>query len=218
MLFSWQGDNGKGGSHVAEIEKKARAAALAADPPSLPREEPAVAPAPAPILEREPSKPHSPVHTNTSKRPAAPRPASPSARPAPVPVEDPFSPPAGMMRSAEKPIPLAAIQGKRATAGASEPRAISQAQISEVVRKKENQAGLKTCYERALKRDGRLRTGRLDITVSIGPMGTVQRVQVHGSADFMVIDKCLKEAIRHWRFPGNSEEYATSFPLILQGG
>jgi outer membrane biosynthesis protein TonB len=218
ILLSWQGDNGKGVSHVAEIEKKARAAALAADPPSLPREEPAIAPAPALALapEREPSKTHAPVHTNTSKRPAAPRPASPSAKPAPV--EDPFSPPAGMMRSAEKPIPLAAIQGKRATAGAGEPRAISQAQISEVVRKKENQAGLKTCYERALKRDGRLRTGRLDITVSIGPMGTVQRVQVNGSADFMVIDKCLKEAIRHWRFPGNSEEYATSFPLILQGG
>jgi hypothetical protein len=54
--------------------------------------------------------------------------------------------------------------------------------------------------------------------VSIGPMGTVQRVQVHGTADFMIIETCLKEAIRHWRFPANNEEYATSFPLILQGG
>jgi outer membrane biosynthesis protein TonB len=63
-----------------------------------------------------------------------------------------------------------------------------------------------------------LRTGRLDITVSIGESGTVQRVQVHGPADFMIIEDCIKSAIRHWRFPANAEEYATSFPLILQGG
>jgi predicted Zn finger-like uncharacterized protein len=214
ILLSWQGENGKGVAKVAEIEKKARAAALAAEPVTVASEEsePAVAPSVGP----EPSKTHAPAHT--SKRGSRPQALAPAPAPSgkPAPVEDPFAPPAGMTRSAEKPIPLAAVQGRRATAG--EPRAISQAQISEVVRNKENQAGLKTCYERALKRDGRLRTGRLDITVSIGPMGTVQRVQVHGSADFMVIDKCLKEAIRHWRFPANAEEYATSFPLILQGG
>ena len=213
ILLSWQGESGKGVGKVAEIEKKARAAALAAEPVPVPPEE--SEPAIAPAAEPEPSKTRAPAHA--SKRVPRPQaaPAPTSAKPAPV--EDPFAPPAGMTRSAEKPIPLAAIQGKRAPA-ANEPRAVSQTQISEVVRKKENQAALKTCYERALKQDGRLRTGRLDITVSIGPMGTVQRVQVHGSADFMVIDKCLKEAIRHWRFPVSSEEYATSFPLILQGG
>jgi outer membrane biosynthesis protein TonB len=217
ILLSWQGE--KGVSNVAEIERKARAAALAAEPVPAPPE--VKAPALAPSIEPEPSKPHAAAPAHASKRVV--RPSVPAPAPAPAqngkaaPVEDPFAAPAGMTRSAEKPIPLAAIQGKRATA-ANEPRVVSQSQISEVVRKKENQAGLKTCYERALKRDGRLRTGRLDITVSIGPMGTVQRVQVHGSADFMVIDKCLKEAIRHWRFPASSEEYATSFPLILQGG
>jgi outer membrane biosynthesis protein TonB len=90
-------------------------------------------------------------------------------------------------------------------------------QIAEVVRNKEHQNGLKTCYERAAKRDGRLRTGRLDITVSVGASGTVQRVQVHGPADFLIIDDCIKDAIRHWRFPASTEEYGTSFPLILQG-
>jgi outer membrane biosynthesis protein TonB len=219
ILLSWQGENGKGVSKVAEIEKKARAAALAADPVPVPAKESALAVAPS--VDPEPSKPHASAAAHASKRVS--RPAVPTPTPAPAqnakaaPVEDPFAPPAGMTRSAEKPIPLAALQGTRASV-ANEPRPVSQAQISEVVRKKENQAGLKTCYERALKRDGRLRTGRLDITVSIGAMGTVQRVQVNGAADFMVIDKCLKEAIRHWRFPASSEEYATSVPLILQGG
>ncbi len=216
ILFSWRGDGAKELGKVAEIEKKARAAALAAEPLPVAPEEPAVAPSVAPSVESVPSKPHGPAAAHASKRVLRPAAPSPSAKPAP-PAPDPFAAPAGMTRSAEKPIPLAAIQGKRASAS-PQPRVISQSQISEVIRKKENQAGLKTCYERALKRDGRLRTGRLDITVSIGPMGTVQRVQVHGSADFMVIDKCLKGAIRHWRFPANSEEYATSFPLILQGG
>lgn len=62
-----------------------------------------------------------------------------------------------------------------------------------------------------------MREGRLDITVSIGATGVVQQVQVHGPSDFLLIDSCIKNAIRHWRFPANVEEYAMSFPLILQG-
>jgi outer membrane biosynthesis protein TonB len=208
------GDGGKDVDKVAEIEKKARAAALAANPIPFAPEQPSADPTPTnPVMDV--SKAHAPqAHANNKKvsKPAAP---SPSGKPAPA--ENPLEPPAGMMRSTEKPIPLAAIQGKRVPA-ANEPKPIPREAIADVIRRKENQAGLKTCYERALKRDGRLRAGRLDITVSIGPMGSVQKVQVHGSADFMIIEGCLKEAIRHWRFPSNSEEYATSFPLILQGG
>ncbi len=97
-------------------------------------------------------------------------------------------------------------------------REVSQSQLGEFVRSKENQAGIKTCYERALKRDSRLRTGRLDITVSVGATGVVQNVQVHGPSDFLIIQDCIKSAIRHWHFPANMEEYATSFPFIMQGG
>ena len=135
--------------------------------------------------------------------------------------EDPFEGPPSSSGVAERPAPVERPgQPRRSRSGPSgeEDRGVSQAQISEVVRNKENQAGLKTCYERALKRDGRLRTGRLDVTVSVGQNGGVQRVQVHGPSDFMIIDDCIKNAIRHWRFPASAEEYATSFPLILQGG
>ena len=97
-------------------------------------------------------------------------------------------------------------------------REVSQSQLGEFVRSKENQAGIRTCYERALKRDSRLRTGRLDITVSVGASGIVQNVQVHGPSDFLIIQDCIKNAVRHWHFPANVDEYGTSFPLIMQGG
>ena len=154
-----------------------------------------------------------------SKRRAAVRPAVRSGKAAVV-GEDPFEGPSPSSHRAERPIvPVEADQSRRSRSGpaGAEVKAVSQSQIAEVVRNKEHQNGLKTCYERAAKRDGRLRTGRLDITVSVGASGTVQRVQVHGPADFLIIDDCIKDAIRHWRFPASTEEYGTSFPLILQG-
>jgi outer membrane biosynthesis protein TonB len=153
------------------------------------------------------------------KRRAAVRPAVRSGKAAVV-GEDPFEGPNPSSHRAERPIvPVEADQSRRSRSGPSggEVKTVSQLQIAEVVRNKEHQNGLKTCYERAAKRDGRLRTGRLDITVSVGASGTVQRVQVHGPADFLIIDDCIKDAIRHWRFPTSTEEYGTSFPLILQG-
>ena len=52
-----------------------------------------------------------------------------------------------------------------------ESRSVSQAQITAVVRNPANQAGLKSCYERALKMDNHLTSGRIDVTVSISRLG-----------------------------------------------
>jgi hypothetical protein len=203
ILLSWRSDNGKAAGAAAEIERRAKAAAAAVEvEPSAPEENTAL-PGAAP-------KARTPV------RAGAKRATRPKGKAAAV-GDDPFEAPAARaLPAGERPVPLASSRPRSTPAG--EARTISQSQISEVVRKKENQAGIKTCYERALKRDGRLRAGRLDITVSISERGNVQRVQVNGSADFLIIDSCIKNAIRHWRFPANIEEYATSFPLILQGG
>jgi len=95
---------------------------------------------------------------------------------------------------------------------------VSQSQISAVVRSKTNQAGLKTCYERALKMDNRLTSGRIDVTVSIGTSGIVQRVVINAPASFILVEPCIKSAVKRWVFPPSSEEYATNFPLIMQGG
>jgi predicted Zn finger-like uncharacterized protein len=95
---------------------------------------------------------------------------------------------------------------------------VSQGQISAVVRSSANQAGLRACYERALKLDNNLTSGRMDVTVSIWASGTVQRVVVNAPSSLMLIEPCIKAAVKRWRFPPSSEDYGTNFPLILQGG
>jgi len=97
-------------------------------------------------------------------------------------------------------------------------KTVSQSQITAVVRNPANQAGLKSCYERALKMDNRLTSGRIDVTVSIGASGAVKRVVINAPASFILVEPCIKSAVKRWVFPRNTEEYGTNFPLILQGG
>jgi len=208
ILFSWRGETAKGAPPAPEPAAPAQVAPSVGEAEPPPQDEPTVAPEAAPKGRAAPR--------GGSRRSAPAHAAGPSAKPAAV-GEDPFEAASPASRVVERRVPVVAPSQSRGSAG-NAGREVSQEQIGAVVRNKENQAGLKTCYERALRRDGRLRTGRLDITVSVGEGGTVQRVQVHGPTDFLIIDGCLKNAIRHWRFPANAEEYATSFPLILQGG
>jgi predicted Zn finger-like uncharacterized protein len=100
----------------------------------------------------------------------------------------------------------------------NEQSTVSQERISAVVRNRNNQAALKSCYERALKMDNRLTSGRMDVTVSIGMSGMVQRVVVNAPSSFILVEPCIKSAVKRWVFPPSSEEYAANFPLIMQGG
>ena len=211
IVLSWRGEGAKPVPSVHESAARA---------PEVPSVEPVEETPPRDDTTIEPEARHRGRTARvTPRRRAAVRPAVRSGKAAVV-GEDPFEGPSPSSHRAERPIvPVEADQSRRSRSGpaGAEVKAVSQSQIAEVVRNKEHQNGLKTCYERAAKRDGRLRTGRLDITVSVGASGTVQRVQVHGPADFLIIDDCIKDAIRHWRFPASTEEYGTSFPLILQG-
>jgi outer membrane biosynthesis protein TonB len=99
-----------------------------------------------------------------------------------------------------------------------ESRSVSQAQITAVVRNPANQAGLKSCYERALKMDNHLTSGRIDVTVSIAASGAVQRVVINAPSSFILVEPCIKSAVKRWSFPPNTEDYGTNFPLIMQGG
>jgi hypothetical protein len=66
--------------------------------------------------------------------------------------------------------------------------------------------------------DNHLTSGRIDVTVSIGMSGTVEHVVVNAPSSFILVEPCIKTAVRRWVFPPSSEEYATNFPLIMQGG
>ena len=90
----------------------------------------------------------------------------------PAPVSAPAA------QSSERPVPKlsgrSGVEDSRPNPFA-ETQEVSQSQISAVVRNKANQAALKSCYERALKMDNHLTSGRIDVTVSIGTVG-------HGAA------------------------------------
>ena len=212
ILFSWRNDSGKAATAAS------KPAASAPEVPSLAHVEPL--PQDGNTVARGAEPKGRTGARAASKRPAVVHSAGPSAK-GPAVGEDPFEGPSAPSHSTERPVPVVAPdQSRRSHSGLSggAVREVTQSQLHEFVKGRENQAGIRMCYERALKRDSRLRTGRLDITVSVGATGVVQNVQVHGPADFLIMEDCVKTTIRHWHFPPNVEEYATSFPFIMQGG
>jgi hypothetical protein len=58
----------------------------------------------------------------------------------------------------------------------------------------------------------------VEVTASIGTSGAIQRVVINAPSSFILVEPCIKSAVKRWVFPPSSEEYATNFPLILQGG
>jgi hypothetical protein len=78
-----------------------------------------------------------------------------------------------------------------------------------------NQSGVRICYERALKRDARLRL-RLDVQVSVRSTGAVEHVSIDGPADPPELTACIRNVIKTWQFPSAPEAYRSAFPLRLQ--
>jgi hypothetical protein len=86
-----------------------------------------------------------------------------------------------------------------------------------VFKQPDHHTAIKSCYERALKRDDNLKLARLDINVNVGETGSVKRVRVDAPTEFNAVSECIRDAVRRWRFPSNTKEYEAKFPLILQG-
>jgi hypothetical protein len=89
------------------------------------------------------------------------------------------------------------------------------AQVSAVVHNPDNQAGVRTCYERALKSVGHATGGRVDVNVLVGPSGAVRRVALEAPPRLAMLGPCIRRVISHWAFPSNPVEYGTQFPLVL---
>jgi predicted Zn finger-like uncharacterized protein len=174
-----------------------------------------------------------PPQATEPKLAAAEIPAPPPAQERPAPVRQPSEPSSRKSFSGksvhhgghatERPAKEKAPAGPPRLNGArpnpfDEAKSVSQSLITAVVRNPANQSALKSCYERALKMDNHLTSGRIDVTVSIGTSGAVQRVVVNAPSSFILVEPCIKGAVKRWVFPPNTEEYATNFPLIMQGG
>jgi hypothetical protein len=99
-----------------------------------------------------------------------------------------------------------------------ENKGVSPSQLTAVVRDSGNQSALRACYDRALKMDTHLTSGRIDVRVAISMSGSVQRVVINAPSSFMLVEPCIKAAVKRWHFPSNNEDYDYSFPLLMQGG
>jgi predicted Zn finger-like uncharacterized protein len=139
----------------------------------------------------------------------APSLAPPSLEPAPLSPDEAAGPRRG---AAERRVPEMRSKGPAAGAGSDGP---TEAMIIAVVKK--NQSTIKSCYERALKRDDRLRSGRIDVTAELGSSGTVKSVSLTAPPEFATVEACIKMAVRRWAFPTAPHEYRAEFPLIMQG-
>ncbi len=177
----------------------------------------ALRPRAARVEPRRPARPAAkpePQPTPTAAKPA-PAPAPPTVEPAPI--QDPGAPLPGGERRVKTYAPQPTLA--RAAGPASGPVVgqVSEAMISEVVKKRVNQEAIKSCYERALRRDDRLRSGRIDVTASVGLSGAVKTVVVSAPPEFSSVEPCIRSSVKRWAFPSTQEEYSINFPLILQG-
>jgi hypothetical protein len=92
---------------------------------------------------------------------------------------------------------------------------VSQQAIMAVVT--QNRRSLNLCYDRVLKHDSSLKSGRVVTHVRIGVSGSVTGVSVpdpqYANSE---IGQCIAQTIKHWHFPSADAEYETEFPIILQ--
>jgi len=89
--------------------------------------------------------------------------------------------------------------------------------INAVVNKHENKVAITACYERALKRDEKLRSGKMNVSLTVKPSGIPGNISITAPPEFASVEACIKQAVRRWMFPASSEEYQIEFPLIMAG-
>jgi hypothetical protein len=112
--------------------------------------------------------------------------------------------------------PVAAESKRPRARRARPPRStVSSADAEIVAVIRNNQTGVRMCYERALKRDPRLSL-RLDARVNISSAGLVEGVSLSGLPAGSPLDTCVRDVMRTWKFPPRPAAYATAFPMILQ--
>jgi predicted Zn finger-like uncharacterized protein len=120
---------------------------------------------------------------------------------------------------------LMKLYGKSGPSGATPPSVRKRARRSGFVRQvrpsellrlqRKNKTSLKTCYERALKRDESLSELKAEVTVTIGDSGIVKRVRVKAGNN-PSLTTCVTRSIKRWVFPAVGEQ-TLGFPIIFRG-
>jgi hypothetical protein len=92
---------------------------------------------------------------------------------------------------------------------------VSQQSILAVVT--QNRRSLNLCYDRVLKHDSTLKSGRVVTHVKIGISGAVTGVSLpdpqYANSE---LGQCIAQTVKRWHFPSADSEYEMDFPIILQ--
>jgi hypothetical protein len=128
-------------------------------------------------------------------------------------------PPSALEQQEQEPEPEqpVAAESKRPRARrARAPRSSGSSADAEIVAViRNNQTGVRMCYERALKSDPGLSL-RLDARVNISAAGLVDQVSLSGLRAGSPLHTCIHDVMRGWKFPPRAAPYDTAFPMILQ--
>lgn len=107
-------------------------------------------------------------------------------------------------------------------APAAETEAAKPAGLTDQVRKKldDNKPALQSCVDDALKRDPKLRAGKIHVVATIAPTGQVTSVKIDKRAvDEAPLGACLKRTTRKIAFPSfNGDAFDVDIPMVVTAG
>ncbi len=112
-------------------------------------------------------------------------------------------------------VPSEALASKAGVALKKRPEGLGEEQLYRVISRGKRQ--LQRCYETALRYMVSDETIRLDVDLTVGRSGRVDRVNTRGRT-LGDMEDCIERAIRAWRFPPAGRTTRSSFPLIFQPG
>ena len=135
-----------------------------------------------------------------------------------VPVPAQATPPAAPKPSDPAPAP----QAKAVEPAQAAPPAPAVGLTAEQVRRKldESKPALQGCIDEVVKRDPKLRVGKIHITATIAPNGQVTAVRIDKrSVDESPLGACLKKATRRIAFPPfNGSAFDVDIPIVVTAG
>jgi hypothetical protein len=112
-------------------------------------------------------------------------------------------------------VPSQALSRKAGAEPGRRPEGIREEQLYRTISRGKRQ--LQRCYETALRYTVSEETIRLDVDLTVGVSGRVDRIKTRGRT-LGNMDECIERVIRGWRFPTAGRATDTSFPLIFQPG
>lgn len=112
-------------------------------------------------------------------------------------------------------VPSQALSRKAGAEPGKQPEGLREEQLYRTISRGKRQ--LQRCYETALRYTISEETIRLDVDLTVGVSGKIDRIRTRGRT-LGDMDECIERAIRGWRFPTAGRATDTSFPLIFQPG